>query len=95
MKSKRKIRDRKDAIPVIATIIINIGLTIPALTAACPSTSAPTIPIVDPIAEGTLSPASRINSKANSISKTSAIIGKGTFAREANIENKRLVGKIS
>lgn len=53
----------KDAIPVIATIIINMGLTIPALTAACPSTSAPTIPIVDPIAEGTLSPASLINSK--------------------------------
>jgi len=28
----------------MATIIINIGLTMPALTAACPKTSAPTIP---------------------------------------------------
>lgn len=26
----------KEAIPVMATIIINIGLTIPAVTAACP-----------------------------------------------------------
>ena len=34
----------KEAIPVMATIIINIGLTMPALTAACPKTSAPTIP---------------------------------------------------
>ena len=34
----------KDAIPVIATIIINIGLTIPADTAAWPKTKAPTIP---------------------------------------------------
>ena len=34
----------KEAIPVIATIIINIGLTTLALTAAWPKTSAPTIP---------------------------------------------------
>lgn len=34
----------KDAMAVIATIIIKIGLTIPALTAACPKTNAPTIP---------------------------------------------------
>lgn len=34
----------KEEIPVIATIIINIGLTIPAETAACPNTKAPTIP---------------------------------------------------
>ncbi len=34
----------KEAIPVIATTIIKIGLTIPALTAACPKTKAPTMP---------------------------------------------------
>ena len=34
----------KDDIAVMATIIIKIGLTIPALTAASPITSAPTIP---------------------------------------------------
>ncbi len=34
----------KDEIPVIATTIIKIGLTIPALTAASPKTNAPTIP---------------------------------------------------
>ena len=38
----------KEAMAVIATIIIKIGLTIPAETAACPKTKAPTIPIVGP-----------------------------------------------
>ena len=54
---KEKSGMAKEAIPVIATTIIKIGLTIPALTAACPKTKAPTIPIVGPIAEGTRSPA--------------------------------------
>lgn len=43
-KPKEKSGIAKEAIPVIATIIIKIGLTIPALTAACPKTNAPTIP---------------------------------------------------
>ena len=85
----------KEAIPVIATIIIKIGLTIPALTAACPKTKAPTIPMVGPIGEGTLKPASRINSKEISIIKISTIIGKGTLALEAKIEYSKLVGSIS
>ena len=60
--------------PVIATIIIRKGLTILALTAACPKTSAPTIPIVGPTGEGTLRPASLINSNEISITNNSKII---------------------
>ena len=48
--------------------------------------------IVGPIGEGTLKPASRISSKENSISKSSKIIGNGTFSLEARIENKSSVG---
>ena len=79
----------------MATTIIKIGLTIPALTAACPMTSAPTIPMVGPIGEGTLKPASRISSKDVSKTNSSKMIGKGTLAREAKIENNNSVGKIS
>ena len=85
----------KEAVPVMATTIIKIGLTIPALTAACPITKAPTIPIVGPIGDGTLKPASRINSKDNSSTNNSKIIGKGTLAREAKMENNNSVGNIS
>ena len=38
----------KEVIPVIATIMIRIGLTIPASTAACPIIKAPIIPMVGP-----------------------------------------------
>ena len=82
----------KEAIPVIAIIIIKIGLTILALTAAWPRTKAPTIPMVGPIGEGTLRPASRISSKDISISNSSNIIGNGTFCLDATIENKSSVG---
>ena len=75
--------------------MIKIGLTIPALTAACPITRAPTIPIVGPIGEGTLRPASRISSKEISRTNNSKIIGKGTLAREAKIEKSSSVGNIS
>jgi hypothetical protein len=51
--------------------------------------------MVEPIAEGTLKTASRINSKENSINSISTIIGKGTFSLEAKIENIRPVGSIS
>ena len=85
----------KDAIPVIATTMIKIGLTISALTAACPKTKAPTIPIVGPIGEGTLNPASRISSKEISISKISKIIGNGTFSLDAITENSNSVGSSS
>lgn len=82
----------KEAIPVIAIIIIKIGLTMFALTAAWPRTNAPTIPIVGPIGEGTLRPASRMSSKEISISNSSNIIGKGTFCLDATIENSSSVG---
>ena len=48
--------------------------------------------MVGPIGEGTLKPASRINSKENSISKSSKIMGNGTFSLEAIIENNSSVG---
>ena len=85
----------KELIPVIATIMINIGLTIPALTAAWPRTMAPTIPIVGPIGDGTLSPASLIISNEISIIKISKIIGNGTFCLEDKIEYNNSVGIIS
>lgn len=89
---KEKSGMAKEHIPVIATIIIKIGLTIFALTAASPSTSAPTIPIVGPIGEGTLKPASRISSNDISIIRISKIIGNGTVWREAAIANNNSVG---
>ena len=92
---KEKSGIAKEEIPVIATTIIRIGLTIPALTAASPKIKAPTIPIVEPIGEGTLKPASLISSKENSISKSSKSIGKGTFSLADNIEKSSSVGKIS
>ena len=72
-----------------------MGLTIPAETAACPKTNAPTIPIVGPIGDGTLKPASRINSKEISNISISKITGKGTFSLEPNIEYSKSVGNIS
>ena len=94
-KPKEKSGIADEAIAVIATIIIRVGLTILALTAASPITNAPTIPIVEPIGEGTLSEASRISSKAISIARISTITGKGTFSLEASIEKRSSVGKIS
>lgn len=82
----------KEHIPVKDTIIIKIGLTMLASTAACPNTSAPTIPRVGPIGLGTLTLASRISSKENSITKISKIIGNGTDSLEAMIANKSSVG---
>ena len=104
MKIKRKKRKwnpneksgiANEAIPVMATIIINIGLTILALTAACPKTNAPTIPMVGPIGDGTLKPASLINSKDISIIIISKITGNGTVSLASNIEYKSSVGSIS
>ena len=84
-----------DEIAVIAIIIINIGETILAETAASPKTRAPTIPTVEPRGEGTLRPASLINSKESSIIRISTKIGKGTFTRDATIEYNNSVGKSS
>ena len=77
---------------MIATIIIEIGLTILALTAASPKTNAPTIPIVEPIGAGTLIPASCISSNANSIKIISNSIESGTACLEEIIENSNSVG---
>ena len=76
-------------------MIINIWLTIPALTAAWPKTKAPTIPRVGPIGEGTLKPASLIISNEISIVKISKIIGNGTLCLDDNIEYNNSVGIIS
>ena len=92
---KEKLGITNEDNPVIATTIIKIGLTIFAATAASPKINAPTIPRVDPIAEGVLSPPSRISSKEISISKSSNIIGNGTFSLATNIENRSSVGKSS
>ena len=62
-KLKEKSGIAKEEIPVIATTITKTGLTIPAETAACPKTKAPTILIVVPIGEGTRKPASLIIQK--------------------------------
>ena len=85
----------KEVIPVIAIIIIKIGLTILASTAACPNISAPIIPIVVPIGEGTLKLASLISSKDISIAKISTIIGKGIDSLDATIAKSSSVGIIS
>ena len=55
-KLKEKSGIAKEQIPVIATIIIRIGLTRLAFTAASPNIKAPIIPIVEPKGVGTLKP---------------------------------------
>ena len=81
-----------EEIAVTAIIIINIGETILADTAASPKTKAPTIPTVEPRGEGTLNPASLISSKDSSIINTSKTIGKGTLTLVATIEYNSSVG---
>lgn len=85
----------KDAIAVMAIIMIRIGLTILALTAACPITKAPTIPMVALSGDGTRSPASLISSNEISITSTSKIMGNGTFSLEARMEKSSSVGSNS
>ena len=65
-------------IEVIATTIITIGDTIPALTAASPKTRAPTILIAAPIGDGIRMLLSRKISKVIIIIITSKAVGKGT-----------------
>lgn len=68
-------------IPVKATIMTRIGLTILADTIACPNIKVPTMPSVGPTGAGVRILASRIISKAISIIKSSVSIVKGTFSR--------------
>ena len=79
-------------IPVNATIIIRIGLTILAFTAASPSTSAPIIPMVLLNEDETLSPASLSNSNDTSIIKISNITGNGIDSLELEIANNNSDG---
>ena len=81
-----------EAIPVNATMMIRIGLTMLASTAACPRTKAPTIPIVCPSGVGTRTPASRISSREISIMRISKKIGKGTDSREPMMTSNNSVG---
>ena len=84
-----------EQIPVIATIIIKRGLTKLAETAASPKIRPPIIPIVEPIGDGTLRLASRINSNETSIIKISNIIGNGIASLEFAIANKSSDGMSS
>ena len=95
VKLKEKSGILNEQIAVSATIIIKTGLTKFALTAASPKISPPTIPIVGPIGEGTLKPASRISSNAISIKSISKIVGNGTVSRAASIVNNNSVGNNS
>ena len=60
---------KNDDIDDIAIIIIIIGLTIFALTAACPKIRPPTIPSIEPIGPGILTPASLIISNEKILSR--------------------------
>lgn len=71
----------KVLIPVSATIITKIGLTILAETIACPNIKVPTIPSVGPTGAGVRILASRIISNAISIIKSSISMVNGTFSR--------------
>ena len=84
-----------EQIAVIATIIIKIGLTKLALTAASPKISPPTIPMVGPMGEGTRTPASRISSNDISINSISKMTGNGTVSRAASIVKRSSVGRSS
>ena len=77
---------------VIATTIITIGETIPALTAASPSTSAPTIDTAAPIWFGSLMSDSLSTSNVISISIVSITVGNGTPCLCIAIEINRLSG---
>ena len=62
---------------VNANRMTTIGLTKFASTAACPIMRPPTMPIVFPMAPGSLMPASRSSSKDSSIMSTSMSCGNG------------------
>ena len=84
-----------EQIPVIATIMINSGVTRFADTAASPRINPPIIPIVEPMGAGTLRLASLISSKDISMISSSTITGKGIDFRMDEIANTKSVGKSS
>lgn len=79
-------------IPVNATIIIKIGLTIFAETAASPKIKAPIIPTVVLKEDEILRPASLINSNDISINIISNITGNGIASRELEIAKSNSEG---
>ena len=85
----------KDEMAVMATIIIIIGDTIPALTAASPKINAPTIDIAELAKLGNFKSLSLKISKANIIKRHSANVEKGTFFLCAAILINNSVGIIS
>ena len=80
---------------VIATTIITIGDTIPALTAASPSTNAPTIDTAAPIWFGSLMSDSLSISNVISINVVSITVGNGTPCLCIAIDINKLSGIIS
>ncbi|MPN28106.1 hypothetical protein SDC9_175545 [bioreactor metagenome] len=85
----------KEARPVKAMTTTVTGLTRLADTAACPKMMAPTIPMVDPSKPGMRKPASRMSSKANSISSNSPTEGNGTRSLAPAMAKIISVGKAS
>ena len=73
--------NKNDATDDIAITMIIIGDIIPASTAACPKTKAPTIDIDEPTTNGTLVSASLSISKLSQRSNASIKEGKGTPSR--------------
>lgn len=80
---------------VKATTITISGDTNPARIAASPTINAPTILTAEPITLGSLRPASRRVSKANSMPKASTNAGNGTPSLWAATARIRGVGSIS
>ena len=85
----------KEQMPVRAEMMTTAGLTRPASTAAEPMMMPPTIPMVALTGEGRRTPASRSNSKANSIEITSTATEKGILCLVVAIFNAKDVGKSS
>ncbi|MNI88382.1 hypothetical protein D3C73_1456780 [compost metagenome] len=85
----------KDAIPVIATIMIIGAETIPADVAAWPMMRAPTMLTAEPTCFGSLTPASRSASKEISIINASTSAGNGISSLALAMLRSSTVGIIS
>lgn len=81
-----------EEMPVVATIITTVADTMPACTAACPMTSAPTILTAEPIGFGRRIPASRRPSNITSINRVSITVGNGTPSLAAAMLMSKFVG---
>ena len=95
IEAKASLGIANEAMAVRATTITTIVDTIPASTAACPTISPPTTPMVFPSFSGSLIPASRRSSNKSSIIRTSTTIGKERLLRAFAMAYKSLSGSIS